>query len=291
MKKFAIIIATLLLAGAGYAQTEIPYSQIIKNPLWVNPAYQGMNKGVTLDLAYKRQWQGFDGAPNTLGFNVHNSFDKIHLGIGIDGHFEEVGYRNNNKIGLNLNTQVRLSRRSYLMFGLSGGVDMRRYKSFGEAVSDIDVSQYQHAYDKESFVGGFGLLYQWRDLKIGASGSMTFLKSDDVSNMVNVYANASYDFHIAKTWNIRPMAMYAYSNYWDSYGEIGVMGGYDRILEAGVAYRFDRCVTILADLKITKFLTIGYSYDINTGDLADLSSGSHEFGLKFSLAGLMKADK
>lgn len=288
MKKIAILIVTLLLAAASYAQTEIPYSQIIKNPVWVNPAYQGLNKGLSLDVAYKRQWQGFDGAPNTMGFNLHNSFDKIRLGIGIDGHFEEAGYRNNNKIGLNLNTMVRLSQHSDLLFGLSLGMDLRRYKSFGDAVSDIDFGQYQHTYDRESFVGGFGLAYKWRGLTVGASGSMTFLKGDDVSNMSSVFVNAEYEFQLGKGWNVRPMALYAYNDYWDSYEEIGVMGGYDKIIEVGAAYRFDRCVTILADLKITKFLSIGYSYDINTGELSDLAGGSHEFGLKFSTAELMR---
>ena len=93
-------VIALLLAGSGYAQTEISYSQLIKNPVWINPAVQGLHKGVSLDLAYRRQWEGFEGAPKTMGFNLNNSFDKIHLGIGVDGHFEEVGLRKNRRFGV-----------------------------------------------------------------------------------------------------------------------------------------------------------------------------------------------
>lgn len=275
-------VVALLLAGSGYAQTEISYSQIIKNPVWINPAVQGLHKGVSLDLAYRRQWDGFEGAPKTIGFNVNNSFDKIHLGVGVDGHFEEIGLRKNRRFGINLNTEVRLTQGSFLMFGLSGGMDLRRYKSFGEATAEDDFSQYRSEYERESFVGGFGLAYRWKGLLVGASGNITVLKKDDVSNMTAAYVHARYRFDLGKHWMVSPMALYSYNNYFEEYEEIGVLGGYTEWIEAGVSYRFNRWVSVMVDIKIADFLSIGYNYNINTGDTSDISNGSHEFGLRFA---------
>lgn len=281
-------VIALWLAGSGYAQTEISYSQIIKNPVWVNPAVQGLQKGVSLDLAYRRQWDGFDGAPKTVGFNLNNSFDKIHLGVGIDGHFEEVGLRKNRRFAINLNTEVRLSRNSFLMFGLSGGMDMRRYKSFGETDLEEDFSQYRSEFERESFVGGFGLAYRWKGLLAGASGNLTLLKKDEVSNMTAAYVHARYRFDVGKRWTVSPMALYAYNNYFEEYGEFGVLGGYNDWIEAGASYRFNRFVSVMIDLKVHDFFSIGYNYNINTGDTYDMSNGTHEFALRFAFNGKKK---
>ena len=214
MRKLIITLAALLLCGAAYTQVELPYSQIINNPSWINPAYVGINKGATLDLAYKRQWEGFDGAPKTIGFNIHNSFDKIRLGVGIDGHFEEVGHRNANRIGLNLKTMVNITETSELMFGLSLGLDMRRYKS--SATSQISGTTSSHVFDdKNNFMGGFGVNYKWKDLQVGASAQMVFMQEDGLADNIDgtdnatfVNLHAEYNLQLAPDWSLKPMALY-----------------------------------------------------------------------------------
>ena len=81
---------------------------------------------------------------------------------------------------------------------------------------------------------------------------------------------------------IAPMALYAYNNYFENFGEAGIMGGYTQWIEAGVSYRFDRWVAVMVELKVLDFLSIGYNYNINTGNTSDISDGSHEFGLRFA---------
>lgn len=98
----------------------------------------------------------------------------------------------------------------------------------------------------------------------------------------------NYCFEVGKRWTVRPMALYAYNSYFDEYEEVGILGGYNDWIDAGVSYRFNRFVSIMIDLKVLDFFSIGYNYNVNTGGTYDMSNGTHEFALRFAFNGKKK---
>ncbi len=74
----------------------------------------------------------------------------------------------------------------------------------------------------------------------------------------------NYCFEVGKRWTVRPMAFYAYNSYFDEYEEVGILGGYNDWIDAGVSYRFNRFVSIMIELKVLDFFSIGYNYNVNT---------------------------
>ncbi|MNE94790.1 hypothetical protein D3C80_1927990 [compost metagenome] len=52
----------------------------------------------------------------------------------------------------------------------------------------------------------------------------------------------------------------------------------------GAAWRWDAAVSAMAGFQISKGLYIGYGYDLETTQLANYNSGSHELFLRFELS-------
>lgn len=67
MKKRIALSIMLSLFGFGlaYAQQLPQFSQYMNNPYVLNPAASSMTHDIDLNLGFRQQWAGFDGAPQT----------------------------------------------------------------------------------------------------------------------------------------------------------------------------------------------------------------------------------
>ena len=86
MKKILILtfITTLLSISHTHAQQDPQYTQYMYNMIVVNPAYAGLKDGLSLNLLYRDQWSGLDGAPTTFTFSGHTPVgEKTALGLSV----------------------------------------------------------------------------------------------------------------------------------------------------------------------------------------------------------------
>jgi hypothetical protein len=65
--------------------------------------------------------------------------------------------------------------------------------------------------------------------------------------------------------------------------DLGVFALYKDMVWAGFAYRVNNAVIFFADVKVAKFLRLGYSYDMSVGEMRNYSPGGHEISLEFIL--------
>lgn len=275
-----IIISFLLCGwlGAASAQTESPSSQLLVNPRLVNPSYNARSGMVEGSLLYRDQWTGFDGAPQIINFDARVPVKNL-LGVGVLGNYEKSGRRKNTLIGMTADADVRLGRDSWLSFGLHLGAGMKRY-DLGDAVfepGDVIAENF----DRNYFVGGYGLTWMWKGLTLGASNYISFLGEGE-GEMYNVYVQGEYRLRLGSKWTLRPAVLYSYNNKWENWVEPGVFCTYDDLVTLGVSDRIDEHVTFTVLLRVIKHLSLSYSYDVNTGDVRKLSSSSHEVGLSFA---------
>jgi type IX secretion system PorP/SprF family membrane protein len=78
---FSFVICLLTGAGAT-AQQDPLFSNYHFNALIFNPAYAGSNEHLTLNLAHRHQWLGFDGAPVTQTLSAHTPLKNERVGLG-----------------------------------------------------------------------------------------------------------------------------------------------------------------------------------------------------------------
>ena len=84
-KYYTLSIGLILLVFSDiYAQQDPQYTQYMYNTQVINPAYAGSKDALSFGLLTRKQWVGFDGAPNTSTFTINSPFwIKEKMGIGL----------------------------------------------------------------------------------------------------------------------------------------------------------------------------------------------------------------
>lgn len=277
MKKYIFLILwSGLFSISVEAQNGTTFSQLSNSLEFINPSYAALSKTIDGAIIHRNQWSGVEGAPQLVGLNFRMPFEKA-IGLGIKGNYEKSGLRNNTQIGIHADIDIRLGREMWLLFGLQAGMEMLRYR-LGEAIVE-NGTVLEGKYNKNNFIGGYGLTYVWKGLVVGAAHHITFR---DEKNQDNIYLHGEYRIQLAEKWRLRPVVLYNYNNDWKNWVEPGLFCTYNELVTVGVSDRIDRQVTCYAELQLLKKVRLSYSYDISTGDLKDFADSSHEIGIKVS---------
>jgi len=128
MKTLKTTLALVLtLAGlTSNAQQAPMYTHYMYNTLSVNPAYAGSRDALTITGLYRSQWVDFKGAPVTQTLTMHTPLINEHIGVGLSFLNDKIGPTNNTSIIGNFAYIMKLTKKSKLALGLSGGVNLFR---------------------------------------------------------------------------------------------------------------------------------------------------------------------
>jgi type IX secretion system PorP/SprF family membrane protein len=283
MKKQFIIICLILFALQGRSQYMPQFSQLIKTLEFINPGYNASKVDPSATLLYRNQWVGFTGAPKTYAANINIPVIKWHTGFGVNAVTETYGLINQTNAALNTNVDVKISNVSFLAFGLNAGVETKRIdmeRAFYYGNEPFAAEEF----NSNNFYTGIGLNLFARDLHVGASFHYTQLEGTNYESneFYSLYLNGSYLYNLSETWALKPSFIYRhYANYNDL--DLGIFVLYKDVVWTGVAYRLNQAVIFFADFKITKFIRLGYSYDLGVGGITNYSFGSHEVSLELTL--------
>ncbi len=80
MKKSLLITAALFSGVLAFAQQEFQPSQYLQNIYVLNPAASGLTDYVDVNLSYRQQWAGFNGAPQTYYITGNSLIGKGGIG-------------------------------------------------------------------------------------------------------------------------------------------------------------------------------------------------------------------
>lgn len=283
MKRKILIAVICLLMGEGViAQNEIMLSQRVILPQLTDPSYLAGDKNLSLLMNYKNAFEGIEGSPKLLAFNLRIPWVSQNLGFGIKGDFESIGYRKNNRLSAVADANVTLASGHSLALGLSLGAEFRRYDISGsteyDGIGNIDIS----SYDKSFFVQSFGISYKGPRIKAGV-GNFFANKSgtSDNGNLFVVFGYMSYKADLNQDFSLTPMVFVDYNNELGSSLDLSLMGHYKNYGGIGAVYRVNKMWAALLELNITDYVKLVYSCDINVGKHRDWQKVSHEIGLRF----------
>lgn len=302
---FVVTVLGLTNHSVCYAQ-DPQFTQFYSNPLYLNPAFAGVNKCPRIITNYRNQWPGLSANFVTTSVSYDMALDNINSGIGVMIVNDISGRRtlNSNSISgiysykipvnrkLTIQTAIEATYReksidvSKLTFG--DQIDTRR--GFIYPTSDIiennqtrnvDFSFGAIAYS-DIFYGGFSLHHLTQpDEGFTEKSKLPLRTTIHGGAMINTNPRAARETEVLF---ISPNIIYQQQG---AHQEINI-GAYvmKGILVAGVWTRFNftnaDAVMILLGID-TKQFKFGYSYDITTSSLGISSAGSHEVSLGFNL--------
>lgn len=300
---------SLIMPTVSKAQTTPLYSDAWALPTYYNPAAVGSTDYLRIRGAGRLQWVGIENAPKSIAAAADIPFKLLGKRWGVGVNFTQEG------IGLFSNTYVngQLGARFNKFGGIfSIGVQIGYFGSSfrGSEVYIPDNDDYHESTDpsipKEDVGGGtvdfgLGLMYTHKKfhaglsllhatspkVKLNTQGTTTSTSTTDnheFETYVNrtIYFTAGSNIPIKNTLiELQPDLLLAYDMSSLS-GILSAKAWYNKLIFAGVAYRWDDAVVINIGAEIKNFL-IGYSYEIPTSAVLKASSGSHEIMVGYRL--------
>lgn len=306
------MLAIAMATATSYAQTDILFTQHWALPAFYNPARSGETDFLRIGAGARLQWAGISGAPKTFDGSADMPFligGKHRIGAGAVVTQESIG------LFSNLLTAVQGSYRLKAFKGvLSIGVRAGYYNTTfkGSQIYIPDDDDYHQPNDPnlpDRDVTGNAL-----DLSLGASfskggwhGGLSFLHITSPEINLNtegsennaskhyatslpgtLYFEAGGNIKLKNTLFEMQPSLIAASDFKAFSAGISLRGTYNRFISAGIGYRWNDAVSIMAGAEFKDFF-VGYSFDYPTSALRKASAGSHElvagYRLKLNLSG------
>jgi type IX secretion system PorP/SprF family membrane protein len=204
MKKINIVFGLLLLGvTSGVKAQDIHFSQVFETPLFLSPANTGFYNGYFRAIAnYRSQWSAMGNAFQTVAISVDGGLfrskkRKAFLGLGLTLFNDRAGVAALQKTNalLNVSGILKLSKRSVLSVGLSGGADA----SNGNYSKLTYGNQFDgNAIDPNRITGESVVYRQYTTTDIGAGAAYEYSKviSDNDHDDVTSFKVAIGAFHL-----------------------------------------------------------------------------------------------
>lgn len=290
-----LLITALILCSTMYSKAQLaPFENMyFQNNYIYNPAMAGLDKGLNLNVGYRKQWSSFPGTPETAMITADlHATDKVGLGINIS----------NDKAGLIKQTRAVATYAYHLplngngqnlSFGLSLGINDSRvdYNGLNGDPFDEEIGRYNQL--KAYLDGDFGIAYTSNKLHINAAlpnMKSTFFESSDTRIDVDkllFIGIISYKVALGdnNAFKLEPLA------------GLRIVKGYKDIIDAGAnfsmeqyglffrtIYHSSNSVSFGAGLDQRTY-AFNISYNVETGMLKTYTNGAFEVGLKLKLFG------
>ena len=289
--KTKILYFVLMFTGVvSYAQQDAQFTQYMYNTININPAYAGSRGALSIFGLHRTQWVGLDGAPETNAFSVHTPINNSKIGIGLSFINDKIGPVNENNISVDVSYTVPTSETFKLSFGIKGNANL--FNLDRSKLNPMNPND-DHLQDvSNDFSPNIGAGVYWHSDKFYAGLSVpNFLQSKTYSDndfsvnqeKLNYYFITGYVFDLNPNIKFKPALLTKLVA--GAPLQVDVSGNFmfaERFV-IGAAYRWDAAVSAMAGFQVTDGLYLGYGYDMDTTELKNYNSGSHEIFLRFEL--------
>lgn len=283
MKKIVFAFILWMVSTVVLAQTDALFSNHGMNIQTFNPATIDDNGRINLTLGGRQQWVGFPDAPEIQALGIEHFLDDYHMGFRLTALNQKFGKEVFRRLNLVYAYKVRLSEESTLQFGLGAGF-YQRLVLFSQLVyleNNEPLIRLDEQYFKPDFE--FGFHANFRKLGFGYASNHISTPARDASLSkvaIHHHAYATYLFQPAHDVLVNSMLSF------HRQGRISYLQASalleTGVLSAGIGWRHLDALILQTGLKLTDRARIAYSYDFAIGQMAGLSSGTHEVVLHLS---------
>jgi type IX secretion system PorP/SprF family membrane protein len=273
----------------------------MNNTLSVNPGYAGSRDALTVTALHRSQWVDFTGAPITQTLTMHTPLRSEHIGVGLTVLNDKIGPTNNTALYADFAYILKVSSKSKLALGLSGGVNI-----FKANLNTLDLDQQNdptfltNINNKVTPNFGFGAYYYREKFYAGISVPK-LLENEFAARGLNnenilVAKEQRHYFFIAGalinlTDNLafKPTTLVKVTMAAPIQADFTASFVIMKRLLIGAMVRTGDAFGGLVGIDITDQLHIGYSYDWSYGlKSGKYNKGSHELMLRYDFDFLSK---
>jgi type IX secretion system PorP/SprF family membrane protein len=318
---YCVVFLTFLLCGnvTSYAQTKPHLNNYLFNYYLINPAVAGIEDFVDIKSSFRTQWNGLEGAPETLVLTVHGNVEgknKVNpernkhpsideVTVDLDGYnarphhgfggmilADRIGPFSKMQVNGSYAYHIPLSKKYRLAAGLSMGViynTLDQDKITLHDPNDIAVSGERYSDTNPDL--GFGLWVYSKALFAGISGAQLFKYNQTYGNYIQSEKESYRHFILTAGYKL-------YSGYdliftpsvsakWLSPAPLVidynlVVSFIDRV-SLGLTYRNNNEFILSSRFVASPLIEFGYAFDFGSAAIDRYNSGSHEIYLGLRL--------
>ncbi|OOG77339.1 type IX secretion system membrane protein PorP/SprF [Flavobacterium sp. A45] len=287
--KIKILIVLIFSSLLGFAQQDAQFTQYMYNTVNVNPAYAGSRGVISIFGLYRTQWVGLDGAPVTSAISVNAPFGS-NLGGGLSFVNDRIGPIDESKISMDLSYTIKTSETFKLSLGIKATANLFSLdgnKLNPENANDSNLQDLDNTFTPNV---GFGIYFHSDRSYVGLSAPNFFetnYYNDNTATVnkvkMNFYLIAGHIFNLSPSLKFKPAFLGKIVE--GSPLQLDVSGNFliNEKFVVGASWRWSAAASLMAGFHVNRGLFIGYGYDLETTQLANYSSGSHELFLRFDL--------
>jgi type IX secretion system PorP/SprF family membrane protein len=274
--KLRLIFTLLLFPILGLCQFNPWFSQLLKYPEFINPGYNRSMDRAAFTMLRGENFGDVYNNEQITAFHLNVPITKWHTGLGENVIVEELEDNINLNLDINSYVDLKISNSSFLSFGLSGGIHSTHYKTYDGYHSE-NLSDSTNFENSNNFHSGFGINLFTTQLHLGTSlHYQPANKNISTGNgLYTLYLNGSYLISLDQFFALKPTFLVSTIKK-NSEFNYGIYALYKDKASIGIVHRVNKMVSIQGELKIFKFLRIGYGYDIDLRG-NDIFYGHHEF--------------
>jgi len=295
-RKLFIALFMLSVVPVCAQRTLMPLnSQYIFNGLLINPAYAGSHDVLSMAGTFRKQWVGFDGAPQDYSFGLHAPLEKSTMGIGFLFRNEQMLNQKTSEAGFDYAYRFVVGK-GKMAFGLRGQMDIFSENPFS---GDLENSS-DPVFTENSSHGtilmpnfGVGMFYFTDKFYCGASIPQLFNLPEEKSLPSFLFgeSNTSYYNYIvtgglylgsSKNFRFKPSVLLKYQQASGLQYDLNASAVFlNETLWLGGSYRSDGSLIAILEFQIRKQLKLGLSWDYPTGTIRQATVGSAELSVRY----------
>jgi type IX secretion system PorP/SprF family membrane protein len=292
LKIGAVLTALLFTATTLKAQLDPLAGLYFQNQYLGNPAMAGVNKGLDLNMSYRKQWTSMPGAPETQALTGDFGTGK-KVGLGFNIHNDEAGLIKRTRVLGTYAYHLPLNKEGQrLSMGLSLGFMNERVmdESISGNPNDLSVRRFNQ---RVLYVDGdFGVAYTNSKLTVQAAlpNMKSFFQKDDANGAANLavfFSAISYEFSFPNALNglaVEPKVAWRGINGFDDILDVGAnVSVANKAFNVMGVYHSTESLTLGLGAVVKSFGGIYANYTTATSALAGYSDGNFELGMRLNL--------
>ena len=283
--KSIVIILIVFFSSVVSAQNFQRFSQLNFAQSLFNPAALAIDAKYQVDLMYRNQWFGFDGAPST--FAANGQFELApDMAVGVNFYNDQIGKYSNNAVNAQYAYRLLFDNSNAFIFGVSAGIESKSADLASTLTTQANDPAFAQGFSKVFFQSSFGVYYYSPMFYIGASIPQMFqtnFSRDDG------FRPLDFHYYFSTGWYLSPSDRYTFQPNIQVKVVRGAPIQADLLLRntfSGrwsivVGYRSENSIIAGLDFLVTPFMRVGYAFNHDVGQLALVKGMSNEIHLGF----------
>jgi type IX secretion system PorP/SprF family membrane protein len=295
MKKLYLIFFFQLWCYQLFSQSNVRVTNFWKNPQYLNPATVYDKYLAVFNMAARKQWLGFPGAPITFFASGTTYLQDLNTQLGLIVIQDKIGYTSTSNINLSYAYAIFLEQYWQVHLGLRGNFQLLSYDpSKINVLTNDDPEIFQQLKSESSFNAAIGVELTNKSLKIGAA-SQNIFSLFTPQNPLQINTNFIYARYRQMTKDVINFGYgicgIQYANIFQlefnstAYFKLKKNNGLtDKpdVFDIGVFYRTRSEIGLVFGFDITESLHLSYSYDYHLGDIRRSSIGTNEIMITYN---------